>query len=91
LAFSFTDLLAALGSPLGGSLVPPIGRGFIRHLGGRRGGRSSPHVKCPGATPQATSHERINEKIYKINSALGRELPIREGQAYKAGIVVYGI
>jgi len=52
------DLLADLGCPVGGSLVPPIGRGFIRHLGGGRGGRSSPHVASPEATPQATTHVR---------------------------------
>jgi len=58
-----SDLLAALGCPVGGSLVPPIGRGFIRHLGGGRGGRSSSHVKSPGATPQATTHVPLGQGV----------------------------
>jgi len=63
-----SDLLAALGCPVGGSLVPPIGR-FHPSFGGRSG--RLPHVKSLGATPQATTHVRINEGLILINSALG--------------------
>jgi len=45
-------------APWAGHWFPASIRCHICHLRGSRGGRSSPHVASPGATPQATTHER---------------------------------
>jgi len=70
-----SDLLAALGCPVGGSLVPPIGRGLIRHLGGGRGGRCSPHVYCPGRPPRRQAI-REGTKEFKLIKQRGSKRPL---------------
>ena len=51
---------SALGSPVGGSLVPRIYS--LPHLSsaGQSGRPDYPHVASPGAIPQATTHERAS-------------------------------
>jgi len=59
-----TGLLRYPGLPRGGSLVPRIYS--LPHLSsaGQSGRPDSPHVASPGATPQATTHEKLDEEVY---------------------------
>jgi len=62
-AGAFTTPFAALGCPVGGSLVPRIDS--LPHLSsaGQSGRPDSPHVASPGATPQATTHDPLDEGV----------------------------